>query len=135
MLRNLPLPKKILTDNGSEFVNREVTALIVQSGSEHYRTCPLSPHQNGVCERHNAVLKTILRKVLMAHEDDLARGRLDRAQVVDMVVAAKNQTKEAREAQVQLQAEAVNLVEQAAQSNRPEDTNGVIAKAVWSTPV
>ncbi|UYV73309.1 hypothetical protein LAZ67_10002666 [Cordylochernes scorpioides] len=53
----------IRTDNGSEYVNRQVDFLN-QSGIKHQLTVPYSPAQNGVAERKNRSLMEMTRCML-----------------------------------------------------------------------
>ncbi|CAA0840091.1 Uncharacterized mitochondrial protein AtMg00710 [Striga hermonthica] len=50
--------KQMRTDNGSEFVNKEMESLLRENGILHQRTCPYTPQQNGVVERkHRSILE------------------------------------------------------------------------------
>ncbi|CAA0806503.1 Uncharacterized mitochondrial protein AtMg00710 [Striga hermonthica] len=50
--------RKIRTDNGGEFVNKEVNDVLKENGILHQRTCPYTPQQNGVVERkHRSILE------------------------------------------------------------------------------
>ena len=56
------LRTKILrTDNGTEFINSEVHALLAQTGIVHERTCPDTSHQNAVAERAIGRLMPMVR--------------------------------------------------------------------------
>ena len=44
--------KRIRSDNGTEFMNREFKELLTERGIKHESSCPYSPHQNGTAERH-----------------------------------------------------------------------------------
>jgi len=44
------------SDNGTEFVNKEVTRICTLNGVKHQRTVPYSPQQNGVAERMNRII-------------------------------------------------------------------------------
>lgn len=58
--------KKIKTDNGSEFLNKEVHDILVDAGVIHLTTCTYSPQQNGVVEKkHRTLLQTT--RALMFH--------------------------------------------------------------------
>ncbi|CAA0839906.1 cysteine-rich RLK (RECEPTOR-like protein kinase) 8 [Striga hermonthica] len=49
---------QIRTDNGGEFVNKEMEMLLKDNGIIHQRTCPYTPQQNGVVERkHRSILE------------------------------------------------------------------------------
>ncbi|CAA0809346.1 Uncharacterized mitochondrial protein AtMg00710, partial [Striga hermonthica] len=50
--------KQIRTDNGGEFVNKEMEMLLKDNGIVHQRTCPYTPQQNSVVERkHRSILE------------------------------------------------------------------------------
>lgn len=53
-------PRTVLTDNGTEFVNRDIRELVQRTGLRHITTPPYHPQANPV-ERVNRVLKTMLR--------------------------------------------------------------------------
>ncbi|UYV77008.1 hypothetical protein LAZ67_14002803 [Cordylochernes scorpioides] len=52
------------TDNGREYVNRQVEDFLNQSGIKHQLTVPYSPAQNGVAERKNRSLMEMTRCML-----------------------------------------------------------------------
>ena len=52
------------SDNGTEFCNRVVSALLVEAGIRHERTCPDTSHQNGVAERYIGKLVALIRVML-----------------------------------------------------------------------
>lgn len=52
--------KAVRSDNGTEFVNKQMDELFKSSGIIHQRTIPYTPQQNGVVERYN---RTIMEKV------------------------------------------------------------------------
>lgn len=56
--------KSIRTDNGSEFVNRELELHLSSVGIEHQTTVPYSPQQNGVAERTNRSIVEKARSML-----------------------------------------------------------------------
>ncbi|GKB13010.1 integrase, catalytic region, zinc finger, CCHC-type containing protein, partial [Tanacetum coccineum] len=63
----------IRTDNGTEFVNKDLTAYYENVGVFHQKTVPRTPQQNGVVERQNRTLveaartMLIFSKTMMAH--------------------------------------------------------------------
>ena len=57
----------ILTDNGREFNNQHFRDLCEKFNFSTFTTAAYSPFSNGICERANAVLKEILRKVRSDH--------------------------------------------------------------------
>jgi len=52
--------KCVRTDNGTEYVNKDLKSFFLQHGIKHQTTVPYSPQQNGVAERAN---RTIMEKV------------------------------------------------------------------------
>lgn len=57
-------PKKILSDNGGEFVNSEMRTLAEAFSIKILNTAAESPWSNGVCERLNGVLGKLVLKIL-----------------------------------------------------------------------
>ena len=57
-------PEKILSDNGCEFNNEEMRALGEAFNVKIMATAAESPWSNGVCERLNAVVGNMVRKIL-----------------------------------------------------------------------
>lgn len=57
-------PRKFLADNGGEFLNEEYKEMCEMFNIEEAKTAAESPWANGVCERHNAVIKEAVRKTL-----------------------------------------------------------------------
>ena len=57
-------PKRFLADNGGEFANRVYAELCEQFNIEMASTAAESPFSNGICERHNAVLKETIAKII-----------------------------------------------------------------------
>lgn len=55
-------PKVILSDQGTEFNNKIVDALIRGAGAEHRVTSAYHPRTNGLTERMNATIATAIRK-------------------------------------------------------------------------
>ncbi|KAG9396908.1 pol polyprotein [Carpediemonas membranifera] len=55
------LPTTIRTDNGPEFVNRVLNALLRRLNVTHHRTLPYHPASNGIVERVNYEIKRHLR--------------------------------------------------------------------------
>ncbi|KAE9184919.1 hypothetical protein PF002_g26302 [Phytophthora fragariae] len=52
------------SDNGTEFVNKDVTRICTLNGIMHQRTVPYSPQQNGVAERMNRTIMEKARSML-----------------------------------------------------------------------
>ena len=57
-------PKKILTDNGGEFKNPEMRALGEAFNFKVMTTAGESPWSNGICERLNGILGTLVSKIV-----------------------------------------------------------------------
>ena len=57
-------PKKFIADNGGEFLNEEYREMCEMLNVEEAKTAAESPWANGVCERHNAVIKETVRKTM-----------------------------------------------------------------------
>ncbi|GJV14405.1 retrovirus-related pol polyprotein from transposon TNT 1-94 [Tanacetum coccineum] len=55
----------IRTDNGTEFVNKYLTAYYERDGIFHQKTAPRTPQQNGVVERRNRSLVEAARTMLI----------------------------------------------------------------------
>ncbi|GJY78609.1 retrovirus-related pol polyprotein from transposon TNT 1-94, partial [Tanacetum coccineum] len=55
----------IRTDNGTEFVNKDLTAYYERVGISHQKTIPRTPQQNGVVERRNCTLVEAARTMLI----------------------------------------------------------------------
>ncbi len=55
------LPSSILSDNGSEYANRVVMALMDRLKVTHHRSIPYRPQSNGLVERRNREIKRHLR--------------------------------------------------------------------------
>lgn len=57
--------KRLRTDNGLEFVNREMQKILNQNGIKH-RSVPYNPEQNGAIERENRTIVEAARSMLYA---------------------------------------------------------------------
>ncbi|GKC11564.1 retrovirus-related pol polyprotein from transposon TNT 1-94, partial [Tanacetum coccineum] len=53
------------TDNGIEFVNKDLTDYFESVGITHEKTMPRTPQQNGVVERRNRTLVEAARTMLI----------------------------------------------------------------------
>jgi transposase InsO family protein len=62
------LPKRVRADNGTEYLNKDLTDWCKQKGIEFETTAPYSPSQNGVAERFNRTLIELARAMLIARE-------------------------------------------------------------------
>ena len=56
-------PKAILSDNGSEFINIDFNEMCDLLNIKHKTTAAYSPVSNGVVERHNGILASMMKKV------------------------------------------------------------------------
>lgn len=56
--------KKLRTDNGLEFCNREFDGFCKQEGIIRHRTCTYTPQKNGVAERLNRSIMNKVRSML-----------------------------------------------------------------------
>ena len=56
---------KIRSDNGKEYVNKNLTSALNQKGIKHELTVPYNPAQNGRTERLNRILKEKSRCMLL----------------------------------------------------------------------
>jgi len=56
--------KRLRTDNGLEYCNKEITELFNEMGIKHKRTCVETPQMNGVAERVNRTLMDMVRSML-----------------------------------------------------------------------
>ena len=50
------IPETLRSDNGGEYVNREIEEYLKENGIHHQLTVPHCPSQNGVAERKNRTL-------------------------------------------------------------------------------
>ena len=56
--------KAIRSDNGKEYVNGFIKEFCDKRGIQHQLTCPYTPQQNGIAERLNRTLITMVRAML-----------------------------------------------------------------------
>ncbi|GFR73074.1 Gypsy retrotransposon integrase-like protein 1 [Elysia marginata] len=59
----LGLPKQVMSDRGTQFMFELMKELFKLFGMQPINTSPYHPANNGMCERLNGTLKTMLRKV------------------------------------------------------------------------
>ncbi|GJX25774.1 retrovirus-related pol polyprotein from transposon TNT 1-94 [Tanacetum coccineum] len=57
--------RNVRTDNGTEFVNKDLTAFYKSVGITHEKIVPRTPQQNGVVERRNRTLMEAARTMLI----------------------------------------------------------------------
>lgn len=63
-------PKRIVTDQGSQFTSKDWKAFISKLGIEHKLTSPYHPQSNGIDERVNGTLMRILRYYVNKYQRD-----------------------------------------------------------------
>ena len=56
--------KKLRTDNGLEYYNKEFDEFCSESGIGRHKTIPYTPQQNGVVERMNRTILERVRSIL-----------------------------------------------------------------------
>ena len=76
-------PRKFLTDNGGEFVNHEIRDLSKAFSIKLLTTAAESPWSNGICERLNGTLASIVRKII-------EETRCDIQMALAWAIAARN---------------------------------------------
>lgn len=57
-------PKTLRSDNGCEYVNRQIKDFLMINGMKHSLTMSHCPSQNGVAERKNRILVEMTRMML-----------------------------------------------------------------------
>jgi hypothetical protein len=62
------IPKRLRSDNGTEYLNKNLISWCNQKGIVIEPTAPYSPSQNGVAERYNRTLIEISRAMLIARD-------------------------------------------------------------------
>ena len=77
---------KLLHDLGGEFNGEEMPELLGTMGIRIATTAAYSPFSNGIVERHNAILKTMMDK--LRDDDDLRE--LDHETILKQACFAKN---------------------------------------------
>ena len=80
--------KKFRSDNGKEFVNRQMSNLFKQCGIIHQLTCEYTPQSNGVAERANRTLMEKARSML----EEAGLERKYWAEAVQTAVHLKNRS-------------------------------------------
>lgn len=60
--------KCLRTDNGLEFVNRDMVLFMEQNGIRHQKTVPYTPEQNGCSERDNRTLVEAARTMIVSRD-------------------------------------------------------------------
>ncbi len=74
MISRVGIPKEILTDQGTAFMSRTIRELYGLLGIKSVRTSVYHPQTDGLVERFNRTLKTMIRKFV--HEDAKKLGQV-----------------------------------------------------------
>jgi transposase InsO family protein len=61
--------KKLKTDNGGEYVNKEMTAFLETKGIIHNLSPPYAYESNGLPERMNHTIVTMVRSMTLDYAD------------------------------------------------------------------
>ena len=69
----LGIPQQILSDRGTQFTSELMKELYRLFGIQPIHTTPYHPQSNGMCERLNGTLKTLLKKVTAENPKDWDR--------------------------------------------------------------
>ena len=70
--------KRVFTDNGTEYVNQSVTQYFLEKGIIH-DLMPAHCHEyNGIAERYNRTLMTMVRMMLLQQSEDIDIEKLDK---------------------------------------------------------
>lgn len=64
------VPREVVTDQGANFLSDLMEALYRLTGSKKLRTTAYHPQSNGVVERFNSTLRTLLKKNMALHQRD-----------------------------------------------------------------
>src|SRR5215469_16644253 len=64
------IPNRILSDNGTEFVNSDVNEMLTSFGIRHVTISPYMASCNGICERFNRSIIQTLRILVEKHVSD-----------------------------------------------------------------
>ncbi len=68
MISRVGIPKEILTDQGTAFMSRTIRELYGLLGIKSVRTSVYYPQTDGLVERFNRTLKTMIRKFVHEHK-------------------------------------------------------------------
>ena len=63
MTSRVGIPEELLTDNGSNFISKIMKSYCQAMGIRQIKTSPYHPQTDGMVERFNATLKTLIRKL------------------------------------------------------------------------
>ena len=71
------IPHRIISDNGTPFINKDVRRMVEQYGIKHRRSTPYYTQGNGQAEATNRVLLRILSKMVFEHNGGWSMHLLD----------------------------------------------------------
>jgi hypothetical protein len=71
------IPHRIISDNGTPFINKDVRRVVEQYGIKHRRSTPYYPQGNGQAEATNRVLLRILSKMVFEYNGGWSMHLLD----------------------------------------------------------
>ena len=87
----MPRPETMLSDNGPQYC-QAYTELLNQQGISHMCTAPYTPMANGVCERHNALIKRLIKLVANDFSKQIEEDPSFLEVIVSMAAMMKNET-------------------------------------------
>jgi hypothetical protein len=68
------VPKVLISDGGTHFINSQVKKLVQQHGIEHKVATPYHPQTNGLAEVSNREIKIILQKIVKPNRKDWSQA-------------------------------------------------------------
>ena len=63
------MPRRVITDNGSNLNNKMMTELCEEFKIVHHNSSPYRPKMNGVVEAANKNIKRIIQKMVVTYKD------------------------------------------------------------------
>uniref|UniRef100_A0A2N9FIH6 Integrase catalytic domain-containing protein n=1 Tax=Fagus sylvatica TaxID=28930 RepID=A0A2N9FIH6_FAGSY len=119
------IPYKLITDNGTPFINKDVREVLEHYRVKHRRSTPYYPQGNGQAEATNRMLLRILSKMVFDYGNDW------KAHLVDVIWAYRSSPKTATARMADLEGldEARDLAKAKAQRNYQKMAN-VYSKAL-----
>ena len=70
MTARMGVPEEILTDNGANFISKNMRHFFQITGIHQIKTSPYHPQTDGMVERFNSTLKRLLRKLTQTHSTE-----------------------------------------------------------------
>ena len=67
------LPAQVVSDNGPQFVSGLMQEVLTNLGIQHIKSSPYHPQANGLCERANGTIKSMIIKLAHSHPNDWDR--------------------------------------------------------------